>query len=114
MSTPQSPDEVPVVELTPDQWRYVQTRALRVILAGLDDNDARRQASVYGELTDLALEGQAVLFAILGYLVARVASGLKRGYGDTTGAIDATTAQLAATVIAAGEPDQAAPQQESP
>jgi hypothetical protein len=95
-----TPDEVPTFELTPAQWSYIRTKALRAILAALDDDDDRRKVSVYGELTQLEREGQAVLFGVLGYFIARVAAGLKCGYGGTAEAIDATTAELAAVVIA--------------
>jgi hypothetical protein len=74
--------------------------ALKLILAQLHDDGTGRVMPQLGHLIPLfdAREWGTVAGAI-GYLLVQVVDGLRNGYGGTEGAIDAVTAQLAATVL---------------
>jgi hypothetical protein len=77
------PDDVPIVDLTPEAEAYAKAAAMRLILAGLDDDDIHGRAGVFRELRKIADEDREALFPVFGFVLATFVGVVRIG-GATT------------------------------
>jgi hypothetical protein len=80
-STPD--DDVPIAELTREAEAYAKAAAMRLILAGLDDDDAQGRAGVFRELRKIADEDREAIFTVIGYVIGTFVGVVRIG-GATT------------------------------
>jgi hypothetical protein len=97
-----TPDDVPIVDLTPEAEAYAKAAAMRLILAGLDD-DIHGRASVFRELRKIAVEDREAIFTVIGYVIGTFVGVVRIG-GATRIVRDLVLEGLADAIASEDEP----------
>lgn len=79
-----TPDDIPIVELTPEVEAYAKAAAMRLILAGLDDDDIQSRSGIYRELRKIADEDREAIFPVFGMVLATFVGVVRIGGATTT------------------------------
>jgi hypothetical protein len=95
-----TPDDVPIAELTSEADTYAKAAAMRLILAGLDDDHAQSRAGIYREFHKIATEDREAIFTVIGYVIGTFV-GVVRIAGATATVRDMVLDGLADAI---GEP----------